>query len=317
MDKGSRPPGSCPSHWTQVTAWAGLHPRAARANLTQISACLPVDPSCHRSGGTIAPRPLRPGPHANAAHSWFHCPHGTDRAPGSLSCPRSHTGKKSSSEPTVQPCAQRGSRCLVGRGGRGQLQNVGRGLWSRRAPSHRHPLILLQGLCGGASLGQAAQGWPPSGEGPPAGSWGPSWETPSQPSQSPGQDGSPWKASPSLAQREGRCRREGPARSEQRPRARACRRVRTWQGCFQPCVYDDGGEELSAETLTQPGTSGVGAGWGQRGAQRGTEGWRRRWEWAGTNRASQQEGPGEGDTPGSQAGLCPPAHPPRPRSRRL
>lgn len=104
---------------------------------------------------------------------------------------------------------------------------------------------------------------------------GPSWETPGQPSQSPRQDGSPWKISPSLAQREGRCGREGPARSEQRPRARACRRVRTWQGCFQPCVYDDGGEELSAETLTQPGTSGVGAGWGQRGAQRGTEGWRR------------------------------------------
>lgn len=97
-----------------------------------------------------------------------------------------------------------------------------------------------------------------------------------------------------------------------------CRRVRTWQGCFQPCVYDDGGEELSAETLTQPGTSGVGAGWGRRGAQRGTEGWRRRRGGvggmrAGTGRASQQEGPGEGNTHVSQAGPRPPAHPPRPR----
>lgn len=146
MDKGSRPPGSCPPHWTQVTVWAGLRPRAARANLTQISACLPVGPSRHRIRGTIAPRLLRPGPHANTTHSWFHCPHGTDGAPGSLSCPRSHMGKKQSSEPTGQPCAQRGSRCPVGGGGRGQLRDVGRGLWSHRVPSHRHPLILLQGL---------------------------------------------------------------------------------------------------------------------------------------------------------------------------
>lgn len=55
-DKGSRPLGSRPPQWTQVTAWAGLHPRAPGANLAQISACLPAGPSCRRSGGTTPPK---------------------------------------------------------------------------------------------------------------------------------------------------------------------------------------------------------------------------------------------------------------------
>lgn len=55
-DKGFRPLGSRPPRWTQVTAWAGLHPWAPGANLAQISACLPMGPSCCRSGGTIPPK---------------------------------------------------------------------------------------------------------------------------------------------------------------------------------------------------------------------------------------------------------------------
>ena len=54
----------------------------------------PWAPPAATAGAPSLPRPLRPGPHANATHSWFHCPHGTDRGPGSLTCPRSHTGKK-------------------------------------------------------------------------------------------------------------------------------------------------------------------------------------------------------------------------------
>lgn len=201
-------------------------------------------------------------------------------------------------------------------GGRGQLWDEGRGLWSLRVPSHRHLLILLQGLMsGGASPGQAAGADPPQERGRPLedGVPGDAWPALSEPQAGqeplevqpswacrplgPGPGGPPGP-SPSPAPREGRCGCEGPARSEQRPRARVCRRVRTWHGCFQPCVYDNGGEELSAETLTQPGTSGVGARWGRRGGvQRGTEGWRRRrGAGAGTGRASQQERPGEGNT---------------------
>ena len=54
-DKGSSPLGSRPPRWTRVTAWAGLHPRAPGAKLAQVSACLPVGPSCRRNGGTIPP----------------------------------------------------------------------------------------------------------------------------------------------------------------------------------------------------------------------------------------------------------------------
>ena len=96
-----------------------------------------------------------------------------------------------------------------------------------------------------------------------------------------------------------------------------CRRVRTWHGCFQPCVYDNGGDELSAETLTQPGTSGVGARWGRREG-RCSEGQR-----DGDADGGQGQGPAEppgksdpggggGNTHSTEAGLRPPARPPRP-----
>ena len=47
-----------------------------------------------------------------------------------------------------------------------------------------------------------------------------------------------------------------------------CRRVRTWHDCFQCSVYDNGREELSVETLTQPGTS-RGGGWDGAGESQG------------------------------------------------
>lgn len=275
----------------------------------------------HRIRGNIcskaaAARPSR----KHHFHSWFHCPHGTDGAPGSLSCPRSHMGKKQSSEPAGQPCAQRGVQVPGwGRGAGGNCGTWGGGSGHTEFLSQASADFAARPVTGG---GVSRVGCPglASGEGPPARSWGPG-RCPASPSQSPGQDGSPWKASPSLAPQDGRCGCEGPARSEQRPRARVCPACSgPGQGCFQPCVYDDGGEELSAETLTQPGTSGVGAGWGRRGRSEGQRdggadgggGMR-----AGTGRASQQEGPGEGDTHGSQAGPRPPLTHPGPGSRRL
>lgn len=231
-------------------------------------------------------------------------------------------------------------------GGRGQLWDEGRGLWSRRVPSHRHPLILLQGLMsGGASPGQAARADPPQERGRPLedGVPGDAWPALSEPQAGqeplevqpswacrplgPGPGGPPGP-SPSPAPREGRCGCEGPARSEQRPRARVCRRVRTWHGCFQPCVYDNGGEELSAETLTQPGTSGVGAGWGRRGG--GCSEGQRDGDADGGRGRGPAEPPSKSDpgrathtatgthrhahehTHSTEAGLRPPARPPRP-----
>lgn len=53
----------------------------------------------------------------------------------------------------------------------------------------------------------------------------------------------------------------------------ACRRVWTWHDFFQCSVYDNGREELSVETLTQPELSRVGAGVGLQ-IDRDTEGLR-------------------------------------------
>ena len=88
------------------------------------------------------------------------------------------------------------------------------------------------------------------------------------------------------------------------------RRVRTWQDVFQCSVYDNGREELSAETLTQPQVSWGGGRGGARRRQRDRWGQRRRERERERNGERetdiQKEGQREGNRNTHTEDACPP-----------
>lgn len=176
-----------------------------------------------------------------------------------------------------------------------------KGLWCHHVPTQRPLLILLQAWAGEHSHGQAARGWPPQPERLLGAGAGSCWKA------SPAQDAEPGPRptaplprgpGPGSARLQpdppaGLCAAcEGLAGSEQRLGARACRRVRAWRDFFQRSVYDNGREELSAETLTQPGPTGVGA---RAGLERGRDGGGQRDRETERRRDGNQEGRPDGD----------------------